>query len=83
MPVQELLGVEQRPDQVRRRGTRSRAGFAESLTPDYLDGVRRFFGDYSKLVDVVRKDVAKGKQELRPLQDQWSDLFVELKAIEQ
>ena len=61
----------------------SRAGFAESLTPDYLDGVRRFFGDYSKLVDVVRKDVAKGKQELKPLQDQWSDLFVELKAIEQ
>ena len=53
------------------------------MTPDYLDGVRRFFSDYSKLIDVVRRDVAKSKRELKPRQDEWNDLFVELKAIEQ
>jgi small GTP-binding protein len=61
----------------------SRRNFTKVMTPGYLDGVRRFFGDYAKLVDVVRRKVSKNKLELKPRQDEWNDLFVELKAIEQ
>ena len=67
----------------RERLGRARTGFAEAMTPDYLEGVRRFFSDYSRLIDVVRREVAKSKNELKPRQDEWNDLFVELKAIEQ
>lgn len=62
---------------------RCRGSFAEAMTPDYLEGVRRFFAEYSKLIDVVRRDVSKSKRELKPRQDEWNNLFVELKAIEQ
>ena len=60
-----------------------RSSFAESMTPDYLEGVRRFFAEYSKLIDVVRRDVSRSKRELKPREDEWNNLFVELKAIEQ
>lgn len=61
----------------------SQRSFTKAMTPDYLSGVRRFFGDYAKLVEVVRRKVAINKQELKPRQDEWRELFVELKAIEQ
>ena len=61
----------------------ARRKFAKAMRPDYLDGVRRFFGDYAELVETVRRKVSKRKLELKPRQEEWNDLFVELKAIEQ
>jgi small GTP-binding protein len=57
--------------------------FAAALRKDYLDGVRGFFGDYSKMLEGGRKLVAQNKAKLKPCLQKWNNLYVELKAIDQ
>jgi len=60
-----------------------RQPFADSLADDYKDGVREFYLEYGGLFEIVRRRIADQKLLLKPQMERWSDLFLELKAIEQ
>jgi len=61
----------------------SQEPFSSVLKKDYLEGVRGFFADYGKMLEGGRKVVAGNKAKLKPCLQEWNNLYVELKAIEQ
>lgn len=61
----------------------ARGPFAEALGNDYRDGVRDFYIEYSSLLENVRRHISDAKLELQPNLEQWNDLFLELKEVEQ
>lgn len=60
-----------------------RQPFADSLSNEYKDGVRKFYLEYAGLFENVRRHIAEHKVSLKPRLKRWNDLFLELKAIEQ
>ncbi|NNC87793.1 MAG: hypothetical protein HKN82_04945 [Akkermansiaceae bacterium] len=67
----------------RTRAAGSGRNFASDLGKDYLEGVKEFFVKYEALFDEVRGEIFASETELRPQLEQWNDLFLELKALEQ
>ncbi len=61
----------------------SRQEFADGVSEDYKEGVREFFVEYGELFEIVRRRIAEQRGALEPQSERWSDLFLELKGIEQ
>lgn len=57
--------------------------FADALGCDYRDGVRDFYIEYGSLLESVRRHIADAKMELQPNLEQWNNLYLELKELEQ
>jgi hypothetical protein len=53
------------------------------LSSEYREGVRDYFKEYAVLFEKVRRELLKTKAEIKPRQEEWNELFLELKAIEQ
>jgi hypothetical protein len=62
---------------------RSQETFADMLSSEYREGVRDYFKEYAVLFEKVRRELLKSKAEIKPRQEEWNELFLELKAIEQ
>ena len=67
----------------RERASACRRPFAEDLSEEYQEGVRGFFVEYATMFEGIRRHVADLKMKLKPQQDQWSNHFLELNAIDQ
>ncbi len=57
--------------------------FVTALTKDYREGVRDFFIEYGSIFQTIRRHIAKQKLALKPQLEEWNELFLELKGIEQ
>lgn len=66
----------------RNRISSNRMTFARELVKDYVDGLKEFFGRYSKLFDEIREDIFATETELKPRLKRWNELFLEIKALE-
>lgn len=62
---------------------RSDETFAEMLSLEYREGIREYFKEYAVLIGSLRSTLMSSKKEIKPWQTEWSDLFRELKVIEQ
>ncbi|MFP6866425.1 MAG: dynamin family protein [Roseibacillus sp.] len=62
---------------------RSQETFADMLSSEYREGVRDYFKEYAVLFEKVRRELLKTKAEIKPRHEEWNELFLELKAIEQ
>ena len=60
-----------------------RQPFESEVGRGYREEVRRFFSDYVRRLDLVRKELAITKSELEPQMEKWRELFLELKAVDQ
>lgn len=67
----------------RERLLNSGDAFSTSLRHDYEEGLRLFFRDYALGLEEVRKHLVAEKLSLQPRLQQWSGLFLAIKAIEQ
>ncbi|MDG1357339.1 MAG: dynamin family protein [Akkermansiaceae bacterium] len=61
----------------------SQSRFTDALGSDYRDGVRDLYIEYARLLESVRRHIVDAKIELQPNLEQWNNLFLELKEIEQ
>ncbi len=61
----------------------SQGRFTGALGSDYRDGVRDLYIEYTRLLEGVRRHIVDAKLELQPNLEQWNNLFLELKEIEQ
>jgi len=60
-----------------------RKPFTKSMNKDYRDAIHHFFTEYGELLGIVRRYVAKSQAELAPQSQEWNDLFLEARSIEQ
>ena len=57
--------------------------FQHPCAMNYEEGLRLFFRDYALGLEEVRKYLVAEKLSLQPRLQQWSGLFLAIKAIEQ
>ncbi len=60
-----------------------RKPFTKSMNKEYRDTIHHFFSEYGQLLGIVRRYVAKNQAELAPQSQEWNDLFLKLRSIEQ
>jgi hypothetical protein len=63
--------------------TGARLHLAEMIQEDYVDEVRGFFTAYSPMLENIRRYIVEAESDLEPVQKEWDELFLSLKAVEQ
>ncbi len=61
----------------------ARLHLAEMIQGDYVDGVRDFFTAYFPMFENIRRYIVEAEADLEPQLEEWNELFLMLKAIEQ
>lgn len=60
-----------------------RAAFSESVLGEYNEGLHEFYKGYLPMFENMKRHIATARENLIPKQKEWSDLFLELRAVEQ